>query len=99
MRSKSMRPAGRIITASIKVTHTRRFPIRTRMPPMRIPRMTMTVIANAAQGFFLAHLSAIPAAVAIPVFPDRRVDHFDLLRIALEFSEAPPVPPPQLYLL
>jgi len=51
------------------------------------------------QGFFLAHLSAIPASITAPVFPDRSLDHFDLLRIALEFIEAPPVPPPQLYLV
>jgi len=51
------------------------------------------------QGFFLAHLSAIPAAITAPVFPGRSLDHFDLRRIALEFIEAPPVPPPQLYLV
>ena len=49
------------------------------------------------QGFFLAHLSALPAAVTVPVFPCRSVDHSGLHRMALESASAPPTPPPKLY--
>lgn len=51
------------------------------------------------QSFFLAHLSAIPVAITVPIFPDRSVDHSGLHRMALEFASAPPVPPPQPYLV
>lgn len=51
------------------------------------------------QSFFLAHLSAIPVAITVPIFPDCSVDHPALCRMALEFASAPPVPPPQPYLV
>lgn len=54
---------------------------------------------DCCQGFFLAHLSGIPVAVTIPAFPDRRVDHSELCQMALEFTDAPPVPPPKPYLV
>jgi hypothetical protein len=46
------------------------------------------------KGFFLAHLSGIPVAIIVSDPPQHSVVHTDLRQIALEFVDAPPVPPP-----